>query len=376
MVNFHNKGHAHPKVVKAIVEQAPKGFHLQVNVGVHKPMLDLIAKLQKVLPEKFDRFFFTNSGAEAVENAVKIAKSYSKKQNIIAFQGGFHGRTFGTLSLTTSKSVYRVGFGAFTPNSIIAPFPVEGKDISTYIKELEYVLKTQSDPIDTAAFIIEPIQGEGGYRIPPINFMKALREVCDKHNILLITDEIQTGFGRTGKFWGFEHFGIVPDIVTMAKGIASGLPLSCVATNTEYVKHQVPGSMGGTYSGNVVACAAAIATMEVMEEENLLENVNKTGGILLEGLKELKDKNKYYIKEARGKGLAVAIDFEEEAGSGVATKVTKACLSRGLLLMTTGPLESIRFMPPLNVSVDEIKTCLEIFEESLSISINDVFYKK
>lgn len=328
-------------------------------------MLELITKLKKVLPEQFDRFFFTNSGAEAVENAIKIARSYSKKQNIIAFQGGFHGRTFGTLSLTTSKSVYRTGFGAFTPNSIIAPFPEDGKDISTYIKELEFVLKTQSAPADTAAFIIEPIQGEGGYRIPPINFMKALREVCDKHNILLIADEIQTGFGRTGKFWGFEHFGIVPDIVTMAKGIASGLPLSCVATRTEYVKDQVPGSMGGTYSGNVVACAAAIATMEVFEEENILDNVNKTGEMLLEGLQELKDKKKYYIKEVRGKGLAVAIDFAEEAGSGIATKVTKAALSRGLLLMTTGPLESVRFMPPLTVTVDEIKTSLEIFENAL-----------
>lgn len=358
-------GHSHPKVVKAIAEQAEKGIHFQANVGVHKPMLELSKRLQKVLPPEFDRFFYTNSGAEAVENAIKIARSYTKRQNVIAFHGGFHGRTFGTLSITSSKSVYKKGFGPLMAGAHTIPYPKKGLSIESYVADLEHFLKTESDVTDTAAFILEPLQGEGGYVYPDMAFMKALRQVCNDNGILLIADEVQSGFCRTGKFWAFEHFDIVPDLVVMAKGIASGLPLSCVASPSKYMENQVPGSMGGTYSGNVVSCAAAIATMDILEEENILENVNRNGKLLFNGLESLQSNEKFCISEVRGKGLMVAIQFSPEGGKGVAGKVAAKAISKGLLLMTAGPLETIRFMPPLTVSKEEVEMCLDILKSVL-----------
>lgn len=328
-------------------------------------MLELSKKLQEVLPSGFDRFFFTNSGAEAVENSIKIARNYTKRQNVIAFQGGFHGRTFGTLSITSSKSVYKKGFGPLMSGAHIIPYPKDGLSEEEYIADLELILRTDTDVTDTAAFILEPIQGEGGYIVPPIAFMKALRKVCDDHQILLIADEVQSGFCRTGKFWAFEHFDIIPDLVVMAKGIASGMPLSCVASASKYMENQVPGSMGGTYSGNVVACAAAVATIDVLREENILDNVNNVGETLVNGLKALQENSRFHIKEVRGKGLMVAIEFSPSGGKGVASQVASKAISKGLLLMTAGPYETIRFMPPLTVSVEEVNASLEILNTVL-----------
>ena len=253
-------------------------------------MLDLIERLKPKMPSaELDTFFFANSGAEAVENAVKLARHATKRPNIIVFQGSYHGRTLGTMALTTSKTIYSAGFGPLIPGVHVAPFPYHQQwsahkaDPTKFdaewcsqesLNQLEILLKQRSHPEETAAILLEPVQGEGGYIAPPASFMQGLRKICDKHGILLIADEVQSGFGRTGKMFAIEHTGVTPDIMVMAKGIASGYPISGIVSRKELMDRQPAGSMGGTYSGNAVACAAAKATLEIFEEENIIENVN------------------------------------------------------------------------------------------------------
>ena len=234
-IGVTNTGHSHPRVVKAVQDQAAKLLHGQANIVIHQPMLELIEELQKIVPSYIDGFFFSNSGAEAVEGAVKLARMATKRTNIVVFQGSFHGRTVGTMSLTTSKTIYRAGYQPLMPGVFVSPYPYAyryGWDEETTsrwcLEELEYLLKSQTAPNETAAFLIEPVLGEGGYVVPPASFMKELREIATKYGILIIADEVQSGFGRTGKWFGFEHFNLQPDIVTIAKGLASGLPLSGV----------------------------------------------------------------------------------------------------------------------------------------------------
>ncbi len=221
-----NTGHCHPKVVEAIREQAGLFLHAQANLVIHKPMLQLIEELRTIAPPSIDSFFFANSGAEAVENAIKIARVATGRQNVIVFSGSFHGRTAGTMVLTTSKTVYRSGFGPLPSGVYVAPFPyafrlrmTEAEASEYALEQLEYLLASQTAPKETAAILVESVLGEGGYVIPPVSFMKGLREICDKHGILLILDEVQSGFGRTGKWFAFEHYHIVPDIITAAKGL-------------------------------------------------------------------------------------------------------------------------------------------------------------
>lgn len=375
-----NTGHCHPKVVKAIQDQAAKGIHAQVNVGMHTPMIELTKRVLELLPkEKFDRVFYTNSGAEGVENAIKLARSFNKRQKIIAFRGGYHGRTMGTMAITSSKTVYHVGFGPFMGGSAIAPYPYCHRcDVrqanpdkvveccGKYERDLDELLRTEVDPSDVSAFIIEPILGEGGYTVPPKGFMQTLRRICDEKGILLIADEVQSGFCRTGKTFAFEHFGVIPDIVVMAKGLASGMPLAAVASRSELATKQITGSMGGTYAGNVISCAAAVATLDVFKEEKTVDNVKARSAEFFAGLHEIQANSKYHIADVRGMGLMIALEFDDaKVAKGTSGKVTSAAIANGLLLMTTGPHETIRFMPPLNVTAEQVKDALTILKKAL-----------
>jgi 4-aminobutyrate aminotransferase len=264
-----NLGHCHPRVVEAAQKQVATLVHAQVNIGYHAPMLELTDRLLPLMPKGLDSLFFATSGSEAVENAVKLARHATGKQNIMVMQGGYHGRTFGAMALTTSKTVYSAGFGPLMGGVKVVPFPYSlhgpiynDEQMSQWcLDQVKLALKQQSAPSDTAAILLEPVLGEGGYVVPPKSFLQGLRRICDEHDILLIADEVQSGFGRTGEYFAIDgHFGVVPDILVMAKGIANGFPISGLASRKELTDRQPPGSMGGTYAGNAVACAAAIAT--------------------------------------------------------------------------------------------------------------------
>jgi 4-aminobutyrate aminotransferase len=376
-----NLGHCHPRVVQAVQEQAATLVHAQVNIGYHEPMLKLTDRLLPHMPKGLDTLFFASTGSEAVENAVKLARQSTGKPNIIVFQGGYHGRTYGAMSLTTSKTIYSAGFGPLMSGVTVVPFPYalhgpiqdEEKCSEWCLDQLRLALKQQTAPSDTAAVLIEPIMGEGGYVVPPKSFMKGLREICTEHNLLLIADEVQCGFGRTGEYFAIDsHFGVSPDILVIAKGIANGFPLSGIASRRELMDKQPPGSMGGTYAGNAVSCAAALAVQDVFDEENVLANTRARGKQFVAGLQRLKDSGKYPILDIRGLGLMIGIEFDnQKVPYGTASKVASACLDHGMMILTTSVYETLRFMPPLIISEDECKLGLEIFEKAL----DDTFAK-
>lgn len=374
-IGVTNTGHAHPRVVKAVQDQAAKLLHGQANIVIHEPMLRLIQELLTVVPEPLSSFFFTNSGAEAVEGAIKLARHATKRPNIIVFQGSFHGRTNATMAATTSKTAYRVGYQPLAAGMFVAPFPYayrygwdEQTTLEFCLKELKLLLKSQTAPEETAAMLIEPVQGEGGYVVPPAGFMPALREICDHYGIMLIADEIQSGFGRTGKWFASEHFGVTPDVIVMAKGLASGLPLSGLAARPEAMAKWAPGTHGGTYGGNVVACAAAVASVQVLRDEKLIENSAAMGPVLLSGLRKLQEEHPG-IGDVRGLGLMVAAEFTSPQGepwTERAKAVIRAAMSNGLLLLTCGPWDNtVRWIPPLIVNEAQIKEALGIFEKAL-----------
>ncbi|KAI8823698.1 pyridoxal phosphate-dependent transferase [Fimicolochytrium jonesii] len=382
-IGVTNLGHCHPKVVKAAQRQCDRIIHAQINAGYQKPQLELVQKLLPVMPhESLDTFLWFNSGSEASENAVKLARHATKKQNVIVMQGAFHGRTFGAMSMTRSKTIYSAGFGPLMSGVYVTPFPYTyhylretGGDKATAedrcadhaIRELKLLLKQQTPASDTAAIIIEPVLGEGGYVPAPQRYMEQLRKLCDENNILLIIDEVQSGFGRTGTYFAIEQYGVRPDILVMAKGIANGFPLSGLASRKELMDKQAPGSMGGTYSGNAVACAAGVACADVMHEEKILENVAARGAQLRAGLESLRTSPTLapLIGDIRGRGLMVGLEFSPEAPAGISARVQKACLDRGLLVLTTSVFETLRFIPPLTVSKEEMEKGLEIFGEAV-----------
>jgi 4-aminobutyrate aminotransferase len=379
-IGVTNTGHCHPKVVEAVREQAGLFLHAQANIVIHKPMLQLIEEIRKIVPPSIDSFFFANSGAEALENAVKVAKAATGRQNIIVFNGSFHGRTHATMALTTSKTGYRTGFGPLPAGIFVSPFPYAFKlgmseeQASAYaLEQLEYLLVSQTAPKDTAAILIESVMGEGGYIVPPASFMKSLRELCDKHGILLILDEVQSGFGRTGKWFAFEHFGVVPDIITAAKGIASGMPLSAVFSRTEIMKKLDVGSIGGTYGGNAVACAAGVATIKAMRDEKMLENATERGTQLMTGLRKYQEEYSQ-IGDVRGLGLMVGTEFIVDKSQAKAKQLVKDVIhsaeEKGLLLLSCGTYDNIlRWIPPLNVTSEQINDGLKIFGESLKTTL-------
>jgi 4-aminobutyrate aminotransferase len=378
-IGVTNTGHCHPKVVAAIREQAGLFLHAQANIVVHKPMLELIEELRRVVHPSIDGFFFSNSGAEALEGAVKLARAATGKPNIIVFAGSFHGRTAGTMALTTSKTIYRSGFQPLPAGVFVTPYPytyklgmTEAQATDYCLGALEELLLSQTSPAETAAILIEPELGEGGYVVPPTAFMKGLRELCNRNGILLIFDEVQSGFGRTGKWFAQEHFGVVPDIMTVAKGIASGMPLSGVFSPLDLMKKWHAGSHGGTYGGNAVACAAGVATIRSIRDEDMPGNAARRGVQLMTGLRKLQEEYPI-IGDVRGLGLMIGTEFTvngKPANKSITKAVIHACEECGLLLLSCGTYDNvIRWIPPLVVNEAQINEALGIFAEALKETI-------
>ncbi|KAI8146614.1 pyridoxal phosphate-dependent transferase [Fennellomyces sp. T-0311] len=381
-----NTGHSHPTVIKAVQEQAERVAHVQVNIAFHEPMIRLIEKLKPRMPSpSLDTFFLWNSGSEAVEAAVKLARHATKKQNVIVFQGSYHGRTFGTMAMTTSKTIYSAGFEPLMPGVFVAPFPyyqqwsAHKADPVKFdadwcaleaLRQLEILLMQQSAPRDTAAMVIEPCQGEGGYVFPPKLFMQGLRDICDRNDILLVADEVQSGFGRTGKMFAIEHFDVTPDILVMAKGIASGYPLSGIASRKELFDLQPPGSMGGTYAGNAVACAAASATLDVFDQEKLLDNCQERSKQFFAAFKsELPRVLPEGIKvDVRGLGLMIGIEFLG-APEGFANAVMSEAFKLKTLILTTSIYQTLRLIPPLNITKEETDLAVERVVQSVKAAV-------
>jgi 4-aminobutyrate aminotransferase len=342
-------GHTHPKIVTAAQKQVKRLIHICIGIANYEPYVALAEKLSKIVPIKNAQFFFCQSGAEAIEAAVKLAKYASKKPGLVAMRGAFHGRTLGALSLTTSKMKYREGYEPLLPNVYIA---------DPDLKAIKKLLKTKK----IAAIILELILGEGGYLVYPKPFVRGVRKLCDKYQTLLIFDEVQSGVGRTGKWFAAEHFKVRPDILCMAKGIASGFPLGAVAAGSNLMGKWSPGAHGSTFGGNPICCAAALATLDVIKKEKLLQNAARLGNYLKTRLEKLRKKYPI-IKEVRGLGLMIGVDFKD---SRIVKKILNFCLKKGLVLISTGADGTvIRFIPPLIVKKQQIDFALKIFEASL-----------
>ncbi len=374
-IGVTSTGHSHPKVVAAAQEQIGKIIHAQYTTVRHRPLLELSERLSEVLPQGLDSVFFANSGSEAVEAALRLVRQATGRPNIIAFHGGFHGRTVAAASLTTSGTKFRSGFAPLMAGVHVSPFPdpshfgwTQQEATRFALNQLDYTLQTMSAPEDTAAFIVEPVLGEGGYVPANAEFFAGLRERADRHGILLIVDEIQTGWGRTGEFWGGDHFDAKPDVITTAKGLASGFPLSAIAASEELMSKAWAGSQGGTYGANAVACAAALATMEVIQEENLVAN-SRERGAQLRGLLEQVAGEHAEITDVRGLGLMIGNEFRDADGrpdGKTAAAVQQEAAKRGLLLLTCGPWgQVVRFIPALVVNEAQVAEAGQIWAESV-----------
>lgn len=381
-IGVTNLGHSHPGVTAAATSQISKLVHGQINIAFQKPYLSLIEHLLPLMPHpSLDTFFLWNSGAEAVEAAIKLARHATRKQNVIVMQGSYHGRTFGTMAMTRSKTVYGQGYAPLMPGVFSVPFPYcaqcsiahshpagkynQNKCCNDPLTQLELLLKRETAPSDTAALIIEPVLGEGGYVPPPPGYLARVREICDQHGILLIADEVQCGFGRTGKMFAVEHWGVRPDILVMAKGIANGFPLSAIVSRKELMDMQAPGSMGGTYAGNAVACAAGVAVAKAFQEEKVLENVNARGAELKSVLEECwrDEETSHVLYDVRGLGLMLALECQP--GYGYASKIQAKCEEKGLLVLTTSIYDTLRFIPPLNISAEDMARGCGIIREAI-----------
>jgi len=362
-------------VVQAIQEQTEKLIFGQMNIVIPPVSVALTEALNEITPPTIDTFFLSNSGAEAVEASVKLARHATGKRNIIVFQGSFHGRTAQTMAMTTSKYIYRHDYQPLPSGIFVAPYPYsyfygwdEEKTTEFCMRQLDLLLHGQTTPEDTAAIIIEPLLGEGGYVPAPLGFLQKLHELCIGNDILFIADEVQSGFGRTGEFFAYEHASIEPDIIVMAKGMGSGLPISGIASRRELMAKWKPGSHGGTYGGgSAIASAAALATIQTIEEEKLVENAAKRGEQLRDGLSELQS-NFPVIGDVRGLGLMVATEFSKDGqpDDNTAKAIQQACLARNLLLLTCGTYENIiRWIPPLIVTEEQIEDAVGIFAKAL-----------
>lgn len=381
-IGVTNTGHCHPRVVAAVKEQAESLLFGQINIVKSPAAQALAERLNEITPDVIDSFFFSNSGAEAVEASLKLARHATGRTNVIVFQGSFHGRTAQTMALTTSKTVYRHRYHPLPSGVFVAPFPYpfffgwdEDETVAFCLKQLEVLLKGQTAPDETAAILIEPVLGEGGYVPAPASFLQALRELCDRHGILLIADEVQSGFGRTGSMFFFEQSGVVPDILVMAKGLASGLPLSAVAARSDLMAKWEPGTHGGTYGGgSAVSLAAAAATIDTLRDEDLPGNAARMGERLTAGLRELQVTHDA-IGEVRGPGLMVGVEFVHDGGPSkeLAKAVQKACWSEKLMLLTCGTYENvIRWIPPLVVNASQIDEALGIFGRAVEKATAEV----
>jgi 4-aminobutyrate aminotransferase/(S)-3-amino-2-methylpropionate transaminase len=369
-----NVGHNHPRVVAAVEKQLKNITHMAFQVAAYRPYLELAEKLNRLVGkgEAYKSIFLT-SGAEAVESAVKIARAYTNRSAVIAFRGGFHGRTMLGLSLTGMSQPYKQNFGPFASEIFHTPFPDSYRDMKTEraLEALDEVFVTDIAPDRVAAIIIEPVQGDGGFLPATAPFLKELREITKRQGIVLIADEIQTGFGRTGKLFGFEHSGIQPDLVTVAKSLAGGFPLSGVVGRAEVMDAPLPGGLGGTYGGNAIGCVAALAVLEAFEQDKLLDRAGRLGQRLEAGLRELARKHPI-IGDVRGLGFMQAIELVKDRKTKTpdpdrAQRVIDQARQRGLLVIKCGVHRNvIRFLAPLVISEEHLDKALGIIDAALS----------
>ncbi|WP_417217730.1 aspartate aminotransferase family protein [Arthrobacter sp.] len=375
-IGVTSTGHCHPRVVAAAQEQCGKIIHAQNTTVMHQPLLELTDKLGEKLPAGLDSVFYANSGSEAVEASIRLARMATGRPNIVVFQGGFHGRTVAAASLTTAGTRFSAGFSPLMAGVHMSAFPYayrygwdEDTAIDFALQELDYLLTTRTAPNDTAAFLIEPALGDGGYLPTPPRFLEGLRERATAHDILLIIDEVQAGVGRTGRFWGHQHSTATPDILITAKGIASGFPISAIAASTELMSKGWPGSQGGTYGGNAVSAAAGVATLAVVDDEGLVENSRVRGDQLQAGLKDIQSRFPS-IGDVRGWGLMQGIEFSTSDGkpdAATAAAIQQETTGHGLLTLTCGPQGNVvRLIPALVVTADEITLGLDRFEAAVS----------
>ena len=371
-------GHNHPRVSAAVHAQVDKLMGPVHAIGFSEPTVKLAHMLAATFPDPLDSVLFLNSGSETIDGAIKLARRVTGRPAVIAFRGAFHGRTIGATSVTTSALTYRKGYEPLLPGVYTTVFPSvyryyagdEEHAIADSLKHLDGLLMTTVAPEDVAAVIIEPIQGEGGYYPAPAAFLQGLRERCSKHGILLIIDEVQTGYGRTGDMWAFEESGIVPDVVCVAKAIANGLPLSAIVASKATMQAWGKSAHGTTYGGNPVACAAGVAVLETIADEGLLDNARARGTELLGGLRELMSEHTA-IGDVRGRGLMIGVEFVKDRGSRIpdgatADAVIERARNAGLLLLSCGIAHQvIRWIPPLDVTVPEVEESLRIFEGAL-----------
>lgn len=385
-IAVNNVGHCHPSVVRAAQAQVEKLIHCSA-VTRHTMNIKLAEKIAQIAPGSLDCVFLNNSGGEAVDAAIKMARFITGRPNVIAFTGAFHGRTLLATALTTAKSHYREGYEPLPSGILHAPYPyclrcpvgqTPGQCKLECFDILESMFAHQVKPDTVGAILIEPMMGEGGYIVPATGFtvengyLQRLRQLCDKHGIMLIIDEVQSGFGRTGKWFACEHFGVVPDIMIVAKGIASGFPMAGIVSRKELMDRWTMGRHGSTYGGNPVACAAALASIDVIEKDGLLENARKMGEYFMSRLNEFRDKYDF-VKEVRGLGLMIGMEVADQSGAPdgeLIEKLVDECFKRKLLLLDCGIKNHIiRFVPPLNVTKAEIDKAVSIIEESLPAAV-------
>jgi 4-aminobutyrate aminotransferase and related aminotransferases len=371
-------GHCHPKIVAAITAQAKQLIHASFNLVSYPATLELARRLAEVTPGRLNSVFFSNGGAEAVDGALKLARAYTRRPAVIAFQGSFHGRTFGALSVTGSNAKYRkyyepmVGAVYFTayPSKDLCPAEFSETERTTFcLNELDHLFQYLIGPDQVAAIIMEPVQGEGGYVVPPKDFVQGIRKRCEQYGILLIMDEIQSGYGRTGKMFASEHFDVVPDILTVGKAIAGGLPMSAVVSTPEIMADWHPGMHGTTFGGQPVCAAAALAVLDEFKQAHLLDHVTQTGAYLKDRLKGLQKKYSC-ISDVRGLGLMLAIEFSHPDGTpggDILEKVRTGCLKNKLLTLSCGVHNNgMRFATPLNVTDEEINQGITIIDRVLN----------
>ncbi|MEM9038614.1 MAG: aspartate aminotransferase family protein [Actinomycetota bacterium] len=361
-------GHAHPKVAQAIADQAERFVHAQINVYSHDVLEPLAQRLTDITPESIDTFYFASTSDELLEAAIKMAKHATGRRNTIVFDGAFHGRTHYTMAMSTSRSTDRQGFGPLPAGVFVAPFPDphasdQEDEVSRALRLLDRLLLTQIGVEEVAAIVIEPVIGERGYIPTPTDFMQGIAERCAAHGILLVVDETQSGAGRTGTMFAVEKLGIEPDVLCMAKGIASGFPFAAFGTRRELDQRWRTGSHSGSSNGNPIGCAAALATIEVLTEPGFLDNVQARGTQLLDGLRDLQQLDQALL-HVRGRGLMVATEFDTAER---AVAVVEHCRAEHrLLLMTAGTRNrTIRWSPPLIVTSDEIATALKAFADAI-----------
>lgn len=365
-----NTGHRHPKVVQAVKDQLDRFTHTCHQVVPYENYVALAERLNDLVPGDFEKkTIFATTGAEAVENAVKIARCHTGRNGIVAFAGGFHGRTFMGMALTGKVQPYKAGFGSMMPDVWHLPFPndLHGVTQDEALAALDRLFKADVDPARVAAIIIEPVQGEGGFYPAPAGFMARLREVCDRHGMLLIADEVQTGFARTGRMFAMDLHGVAADLTTMAKGLGGGLPISAVTGRAEVMDAPAPGGLGGTYAGNPLGVAAALAVLDVIESEGLVDRAERLGQRLKQRLSSLMD-DVPEIADIRGPGLMNAVEFAAggKPSPEFTNKVREEALSRGLILLTCGVYGNvIRFLPPLTVPDAVFDEALGIIEDAI-----------